>query len=112
MLEEEGYPFKSKEYAHKLKLLKDGSNSQNMKKYFRIIPGADRRFACPQILQYQATTDIGFKISDLCCQRLKKTLATYGQNKTEKQPQFLELEPQRADSVKTLKTVLRSKARR
>lgn len=72
MLEEEGYPFKSKEYAHKLKLLKDGSNSQNMKKYFRIIPGADRRFACPQILQYQATTDIGFKISDLCCQRLKK----------------------------------------
>lgn len=72
MLETEGYPFKSKEYAHKLNLLKNGTNSPNVKKYFHITDGASRGFSCPKILQYQATNNIGFKISDLCCQRLKK----------------------------------------
>lgn len=68
MLEEFGYPFKSKEHSYKVSQWKKGLRSPNLIKY---ATGANT-FACPPKLQYQFTDEFKLKISSQCCNQMKK----------------------------------------
>ena len=70
MLEEEGYPFKSKEHSLKVSEYKKGSRATNIIKYkeFR------GQFSCPKKLLYQYKPSFTLKISNHCCYRLKKDI--------------------------------------
>ena len=76
MLEEVGYPFKSKEHSQKLKEFRNmGYVSTNyLSKYLTGInkDGTKTNFKCPKVLLYQFSKDYPLKISDLCCNELKK----------------------------------------
>lgn len=71
MLEEVGYPFKSKDHSNKVHLWQIGSRKEYLMQY---INGYDKpsRFSCPAILKYQFSDDFNIKISDKCCNELKK----------------------------------------
>lgn len=72
MLKADGYPFKSKEHAHKVHLLQNGSKAPTVLNYFGLQGIPSKRFQCPKILLYQRENKMKFPISDLCCERLKK----------------------------------------
>lgn len=72
MLDEKGYPFKSKEHSHKLHLLQQGSKAESILKYFRFIENNDKNHVCPKKLMYQSENNLSFKVSDECCNILKK----------------------------------------
>lgn len=72
MLEENGYPFKSKEHSHKLELLQKGSKAKSIISYFTVDPVKRTNHNCPHILAYQANGFDKFKVSDKCCTILKK----------------------------------------
>lgn len=72
MLEENGYPFKSKEHSHKLELLQKGSKAKSVISYFTVDPVKRTNHNCPHILAYQANGFDKFKVSDKCCTILKK----------------------------------------
>lgn len=72
MLENDGYPFKSKEHAHKLHLLQQGSTAKSVVSYFTILPNQRTMHNCPKILAYQSNGFNKFKVSDFCCSILKK----------------------------------------
>lgn len=72
MLEQNGYPFKSKEHAHKLQLLQQGSKCQSVKSYFTESTDGVTRHNCPKMLMYQRNGFNKFKVSDKCCTILKK----------------------------------------
>ena len=68
MLEEYGYPFKSKEHSTKLHEWQQGNReTKSMKKYLSEAP-----FSCPRMLRYQFSDDFGIKVSQYCCHKLKK----------------------------------------
>lgn len=76
MLEEKGYPFKSKQhskfvnvYQNQLALGNDG-HSKSVKRYLGEIES--NTFKCPDKLRYQFTPEFNLKISSLCCDMLKK----------------------------------------
>lgn len=71
MLEEEGYPFKSKEHSLKVSEYKKGSRAPNIIKYKEV----RGQFSCPKKLLYQYESSFTLKISNLCCYRLKKDIA-------------------------------------
>lgn len=64
-LESKGYPFKSKEYSHKLRLWKQGSTSESVHNYF--FPKTKTRFCAPKKLLYQLEDDFKLPISEKCC---------------------------------------------
>ena len=72
MLERDGYPFKSKDFAQKLKIFRhndfDISKRIGLQKYL----DGHGRFRCPNILRYMFDGDIGLNISDKCCTNLKE----------------------------------------
>ena len=80
MLEEEGYPFKSKEHSLKVNEYKKGSRTPFIIKYKE---GQDR-YSCPKKLLYQFDESFTLKISNLCCYRLKKDIAKDWQSKNHK----------------------------
>lgn len=68
ILEEYGYPFKSKEHSAKLREWQAGNrDTASMKKYL-----GEGRFSCPKILRYQFSDDFDLKVSQFCCHKLKK----------------------------------------
>lgn len=67
MLEENGYPFKSKEHSLKVNQYKNGSKSKSVIEY-----RYQKNFGCPKILQYQYNDYFKLHISDKCCHKLKK----------------------------------------
>lgn len=70
MLEEEGYPFKSKEHSYRVyRYQRDGELNKEMLRYLSM-----DSFGCPKVLKYQFENpdSIPFKVSDKCCDRLKK----------------------------------------
>lgn len=68
ILEEYGYPFKSKEHSTKLHEWQQGNReTKSMKKY---ISGAP--FQCPDMLLYQFSDNFNLKVSQFCCHKLKK----------------------------------------
>ena len=69
MLEQDGYPFKSKEHASYLSCFQSmGDASKTAHRYLERTDS----FACPRILRYQFADDFKLKISKKCCDRLKK----------------------------------------
>lgn len=71
MLEEVGYPFKSKEHSLYLSVYQNSGISKSVKKY---LERTDTRFQCPDKLKYQFTDDFKLKISNKCCFKLKKEI--------------------------------------
>lgn len=71
MLSDIGYPFKSKLHSkfifyYQNGLFKDSVNKYLNGRYFK---------SCPSILKYQFTDSFKLKVSDLCCQKMKKDIA-------------------------------------
>lgn len=71
MLEEYGYPFKSKEHSCKLGLWQRGSRSKSVLAY-KDGSNKSTKYACPDILKYQFNEGLDFKVSEFCCRELKK----------------------------------------
>lgn len=69
MLEENGYPFNSKEYSHYLNVYQHSGIGKTVYKYLN---RPDTKFKCPDKLRYQFTEDYKIKTSDKCCYKLKK----------------------------------------
>lgn len=72
MLEQDGYPFKSKEHSVKVNSWQNGSRAQSIIAYANRSGNFDGKFGCPKSLQYQFTPQFTLKVSDKCCYRLKK----------------------------------------
>ena len=79
MLEEDGYPFKSKYHSMIVSIWQNRGieNSETVKNYLELqTPKSGkkklRNHLCPKILRYQFYQGAPFKISDKCCDRLKK----------------------------------------
>lgn len=78
MLEQEGYPFKSKKHSGLLATYQKNKTLEGMDgllHYLSEHPDGKVYAAmsrCPNILRYQFTDDFDLKISDKCCKRLKK----------------------------------------
>lgn len=70
MLRENGFPFKSKEHSHKLAVYQNSGRTKSIIDYLG--DGKKNSFLCPKKLKYQFTKDFNLKISDKCCQKLKK----------------------------------------
>lgn len=75
VLEQYGYPFKSKEHSKKLYEYKKYQNENRepgrwLKKYFNMSESNYR--TCPKSLMYQIEKDFTLNISDTCCTKLKK----------------------------------------
>jgi 3'-phosphoadenosine 5'-phosphosulfate sulfotransferase (PAPS reductase)/FAD synthetase len=67
VLDEYGYPFKSKEHSCKLHEFQLGHLAPSIIKY------RDRDdFGCPKVLKYQFSTEFKLKVSHFCCLKLKK----------------------------------------
>ena len=82
MLEDVGYPFKSKEHSQKvMEYQKTRRITPHLERYLHEKPGRER-YQCPSILQYQFTDDFNLKVSNLCCKELKKKPVAEWENKT------------------------------
>lgn len=69
MLEQYGYPFKSKEHSLYLSVYQNSGVGKTVERYLNR-PNA--RFRCPDKLRYQFTEDFKIKVSNKCCYKLKK----------------------------------------
>lgn len=75
MLKKEGYPFKSKRHSKHLNLFQRKGKTLTVKKYLgEIVDGKQYsgRHLCPKKLKYQFNNDFNLKISDKCCNEIKK----------------------------------------
>jgi len=77
MLEEVGYPFKSKHYSKILELYQRKGMTKAVKVYLGLEPAESGAFIrgnhrCPKMLEYQFTEDFKQRVSPKCCDRLKK----------------------------------------
>lgn len=73
MLEQEGYPFKSKAHAKWVDYYQRNGRTQSIENYLAS-PNRDKDIfrTCPKILQYQFSDTNKLRISDKCCLRLKE----------------------------------------
>lgn len=71
ILEEHGYPFKSKQHSHNVAIYQRSGVGLSIKRYLGIIE-SNTIIRCPQLLLYQFSDDFKLKISDQCCNQLKK----------------------------------------
>lgn len=69
VLEEYGYPFKSKEHSQIVSTYQNSGMCHTIERY---LSGDRQKFDCPKILRYQFTQDFKIKVSKKCCQKLKK----------------------------------------
>ena len=72
ILEEFGYPFKSKEHSLYLSVYQNSGMTKSVLKYLN---RTDSKYACPATLRYQFEKDFNIKISNKCCYKLKKNVA-------------------------------------
>jgi len=70
MLEEVGYPFKSKEHSVMVHEWQAGHRETNKMK--RYLSQTEHRYVCPKSLRYQFTDQFDLKVSSKCCYELKK----------------------------------------
>lgn len=82
MLEQEGYPFKSKEHSQKVSYYQKSGMTQTVKNYLGM--GTKKDFLCPAKLKYNFTEKFKLKVSDKCCYRLKKEVAEKWQKENKK----------------------------
>lgn len=72
MLEQEGYPFKSKIHSHCVALYQQGSTNKMWRGYTGQRPEHWHTRTCPKMLEYQFTEENKLKISDMCCVKMKE----------------------------------------
>ena len=77
MLQEVGYPFKSKQHSHYLDIYQRNNNNPEQKSIAQYLGNAgtwSRQQQCPKCLRYQfdPKTPLSFKVSPKCCDELKK----------------------------------------
>ena len=82
MLEQYGYPFKSKEHCKRIKEYKSGARSPYLMRYFRQTTSKNRQ--CPKKLMYQLSPDFSLKLSSSCCDKLKKEVIAKWQKENNK----------------------------
>lgn len=71
MLEEDGYPYKSKLHSELLeRYQRTGADIMTVQKY--LSNDVRGRYSCPKQLKYQFSSDFNLKVSAKCCLRLKK----------------------------------------
>lgn len=70
MLEEVGYPFKSKEHSQKVSYYQHSGMGKTVLNYLG--EGTKTSFLCPEKLKYNFTPEFKIKVSDKCCYKLKK----------------------------------------
>ena len=70
VLEENGYPFKSKQHSHNLEVYQRNGMTKTNIQYLGL--GSKTQFLCPNCLKYQFSKDFKIKISDKCCYKMKK----------------------------------------
>ena len=70
MLEEFGYPFKSKEHSQKVSYYQNSGMGKTVLNYLG--KGTKKDFLCPEKLKYNFTPEFKIKVSDKCCYKLKK----------------------------------------
>lgn len=70
-LEDVGYPFKSKIHSHWLSIYQNSRNTKGVRKYIGIDEG-NIIFKCPNSLKYQFTENFNIKVSEKCCNEMKK----------------------------------------
>ena len=73
MLEEVGYPFKSKEHSQKVSYYQNSGMTKTVINYLG--NGIKKDFLCPEKLKYNFSPDFKIKVSDKCCRKLKKEVA-------------------------------------
>lgn len=71
ILEENGYPFKSKQHSHNLSIYQNVGMSTTVLKYLGLMEG-NKSIRCPKKLEYQFTPEFKIKCSEKCCYKLKK----------------------------------------
>ena len=71
MLEEVGYPFKSKEHSLYLSVYQNSGMTKTVNKYLN----REDAFKCTSKLRYQFSDDFKLKVSNKCCYKLKKEVA-------------------------------------
>lgn len=69
MLERDGYPFKNKQHSHVLAVYQHSGMGNTVKQYLYDNRG---KFNCPNTLKYQFSEAFHLKVSEKCCQRMKK----------------------------------------
>lgn len=67
MLNDKGYPFKSKIFAHNLRIYQTMGMTNNVKRYYE-----DKKYGVPKKLRSTFTPDFTLKVSEHCCDELKK----------------------------------------
>lgn len=74
MLERDGYPFKSKRHCHNIDIYQRLGMTKTNIMYLDLDP--DKHWStwkrCPKVLQYQFSEDFKLRLSNKCCDRLKK----------------------------------------
>jgi 3'-phosphoadenosine 5'-phosphosulfate sulfotransferase (PAPS reductase)/FAD synthetase len=71
ILKNYGYPFKSKEHSQLVHMYQQNGHSKSTMRYYDP-PEERKRYGCPKILKYQFEQNIDLKISNECCNKLKK----------------------------------------
>ena len=69
MLERDGYPFKNKQHSRILAVYQHSGVGNTVKQYLYDNRG---KFNCPKALKYQFSEAFHLKVSEKCCQRMKK----------------------------------------
>lgn len=78
MLEQEGYPFKSKKHSEALAIYQRNNTTEGLigiQHYLHISNDGvswSHQKSCPECLKYQFTENFKLKVSDKCCFRLKE----------------------------------------
>lgn len=84
ILENYGYPFKSKEHSDRLNQFQNGNLSDYVKYYIGLESKKKKGRKCPKKLFYQFSNDFTLKVSDKCCYQLKKSIANKFQQEYKK----------------------------
>lgn len=75
MLEKEGYPFKAKDHSKKVReYQRKYEHSRTTYDYANRLNHYSGRYGCPKCLQHQFSSGYSLKISEKCCDRLKKDI--------------------------------------
>ena len=72
ILEQYGYPFKSKEHSLYVSVFQNSGITKTVDRYLN---RPDTRFQCSPKLRYQFTKDFDIRVSNKCCYKLKKDVA-------------------------------------
>lgn len=75
MLEDKGYPFKSKEFSQKLRIYQNSGKLKTVTDYLGETGNKAKSFQCPDKLKSCFTPDFTLKVSDKCCVELKKNIS-------------------------------------